>query len=544
MLLLIQSALLLIVFSSRCHATGSNTSSSSESVQTVDANDPVTLLTRWNQLHSSIYQPNSSNGKFDLNLVRDTLREMVNIEREKGFERVRKSLGDLGSKFPDKQKKLSPRFRANLMLKPDSTMTDLMLQTFDYKSNHCNALYFEQLNVLVEAFQVGSIHDALLANRQLQYENCWKRLMNSLMATSELVGYRARSSLNELYTIIYPNITEIIDEPVNSRSADFKLESIRIAHAIATSLQEQQPTLANLDCQDCRHNYELEFVYAIEHDCHELIATTKDMMLRIYRLLKYLANENKNFITNEHARIVNRYFMCYRLLSDMNKIKEEFVKFMTTERENATKFLDKRRWNARDVLSKRAKIYGKRRQQLVSDNFMRPMDRIPPIDLNVGLNIDDPSNQLITQQIPGEHEPVDDDLKSLANRPQASSSAKKTVLETIYEQEEPDNLMIERTDETSPHPRGNLGTNQMSTKRAPLARSSQQPDTSINILDSSNPQITKIDTTTIPSHLVNTEAVQSSREFISNLPETFILDSIVEKPTDDKDKRKNNTKKT
>lgn len=302
-----------------CLATGP-----SPSLPDDNSTSSVGPITRWIELHKRIFS-NSSSSKINLSELTTLIKEMSEIEQSEPYKLGLKPLIESGRYQVKAYKQLVEQFYAsNILTRQDLTVTDLLMQLFEYNSNDCTAEYFQQLDLIQETFKNSSLANALEESRQLQYKNCWARLMVPVVASNNIVGSRVRDHLNMLVSAIYPkNTTKLVTLSSEHKTPEYHNQSEEIVAKIGQFLRDKLPIDSNYDPRDFRH--------LIQHPCANLIETTRQYMLKIWKLLEF-AGEKRDFITNEHALILNKYMLCERILADKDFILSSLTSQAKTKR--------------------------------------------------------------------------------------------------------------------------------------------------------------------------------------------------------------------
>lgn len=279
-------------------------------------------IDRYIELHRLIYD-NDPSRSISLEQMKASLEEMSAFERSGLF---RTSIQYELKGFPVNRFKhvVNKYNNSKPVTNRFATITDLFLQTFNYDSNDCTTEYFDQLEFIHDSFERNPIVQALEHNRELQYENCWIRLMKSLVATSKIVGLDIRSPLDELLALVYPDQSEIIIPSAASLTTGYEEESSRISQKISQLLMKYRNN------NEPNINLRKECKITIERSCKLLMEKTKFIMTDIYKLIKFTGHK-RNFMTKEHAQLMNRYVLCRRIIADSNYIYSNLFKYDTED---------------------------------------------------------------------------------------------------------------------------------------------------------------------------------------------------------------------
>lgn len=307
--------LLIGYFASACFCVDLNASSSNDPQTTI-----VSSIARWIELHNSIC--NVSGRKLvTLAQFKMIIAEMSSIEQTEAFKiGLVDELVDPNS--IDYHQILAKFYDANLIVHKDSTISKLLSRILDANLNNCTEEYFELLDELRESFKQCPISEALRENREIQYRDCWRRLVKSVVASAMLLGDTIKRPLNELTLLVYPNACEIVIPPIDANSPTHQLESSRIAETVARFLIERANKRANRD-------YFREFQVSIRHPCKLLVEKTKHLMTDIYGILS-LDESKRNFMTREDVTLLNRFIMCDRIVAESTFISLHVAKCMKT----------------------------------------------------------------------------------------------------------------------------------------------------------------------------------------------------------------------
>lgn len=272
---------------------------------------------RYNELQDLIYDDNLSDidNPKDLKTI---LIEMSSIEKS--------------GKIPDKAEShqanqyenlIHEAYEKNILSKADATMTDLLLQTYDYESNSCTMGYFQflkKLNGLFEPFSIGS---NLRQNLEMQYETCWRRFMVVLLSCYMTLGSKTRKLVDELASSVDENLNLVLDDDNSLISSERRYENLRIADKISQFL------LNSHESKDiCR-----VFEQIVISPCKLFIDATSHVMVKIFGIFN-LNDDAKEFIPNKYATILNSYNLCYRLMIDSSFIKLNVLQNLNKYRES------------------------------------------------------------------------------------------------------------------------------------------------------------------------------------------------------------------
>lgn len=266
-------------------------------------------IARWIELHKRIYDYTQMRNDINTIQLKSILREMSTIEQTEAFKLA--LVNNLrGYNINHYRQLVDDAYQANLLTDSDATITNLLLQTYDYDSNDCTAEYFGQLDEINQTFESNQlIAKAIQENREKQYKNCWDRFMESLVTTSMLIGSRLTDPLNTLVRNVYPSNNVVIVPPIDSETSEYREESARFAQIIASFLKNHGKS----------DKIEANYRHMIERPCELLIDTTIHIMMHIYAMLKY-SGYKREFITSEDAFIINRYTLCDRIVADNHTI--------------------------------------------------------------------------------------------------------------------------------------------------------------------------------------------------------------------------------
>lgn len=306
-----------VAFAWPCQAMDNNPAQNTPSQASPGSisSEPINPVNRWVVLFEAIYGlPPTSLTTVDA--VREALIEMAAIERSEPYKLAFK-LDDQWKypHFKSYEILITKFYREKLLSNWDSTVTEVLVQTFEYKSNNCNPSYFKRLDLMNQILYEGVISIVLQENREQQYENCWFRFMETLDVTSLLIGDRYRDPLTKLTIAMYPGETRIISKPVNVLSAEHKAESARMAQIVAMFLVDQATRKRDFGPID----FDNEIQNVIRQPCRELIQTTLSIMRSIYKMMEF-TGDRKDYISPDHALCLNRYMMCGRLIANNDEI--------------------------------------------------------------------------------------------------------------------------------------------------------------------------------------------------------------------------------
>lgn len=373
------------ILASQCLAAGPGQN-------TIDGNVSTSPgpLTRWINLNKKLYEENSDRpnyGPADLKIILD---EMSQIEQTEAFKFGMKPLIESGS-YQIKQygQLVNQSYNSNLLIDPDQTITDLLLQTFDFDSNDCTIEYFSQLNEIHETFKQTPIAEALLDNREQQTLHCLHRFVGLLRANCNLLGRRIRNLLNELQEKIYPNLSVLVDLSTDPNSKQYTDESNWISNEISFYLRDRQ-----IGSDARQPGYDYKFKHLILHPCKLLIDKTQSTMTEMLKLFK-LTSIKKELIESQHSTILNRYNLCHRIIYHSDFIIPRVIQY-TIGSNNKRQRIEYK--SAVDMLME----FLGRKDLDSSQNFPIDLNATPQMNSNEMDNESFPiyDSSLITQQLP------------------------------------------------------------------------------------------------------------------------------------------------
>lgn len=252
------------------------------------------------------------NEKLSLKDLIDLLEDMNLIEQDKSF-----NLADSNDELSILrayrfQHLLKMHNKLNVFTKRDKTMTKLLLRTFNYDANDCTKEYYAELNNIYANIVQTQTIDALNESRELQYKNCWQRLMNLTLVANFTIGSDVRSLLESINDLVNANTNQMINSSSILYPYDHEnhqQESRRISQIIRNLLIKEG------DSKDLIK----EFKISIEYPCRLLVDRMKNIMIDVFDLIgsSYF---DKNHITNEDAKMINTYITCHRLITDSDFI--------------------------------------------------------------------------------------------------------------------------------------------------------------------------------------------------------------------------------
>lgn len=359
------------------------------------SNSPIL---RWIELHKQVYGDINPTSKIYSTRVKSNLAEMLSIEQIEANKIAIKSLFESQGYRVEHYNELVGKFhKASLLTKRDATITDILLQTFEYDSNNCNKMYFEHLDEICKIFEHKPVKIVLNENRDLQFRNCWHRLIDPVISTTMLIGLRFRSPLNKLVNIVYPNTSVILPSAVKPDTTTYYIESLWIAQKIALFLQTE-PTLANPN--NSMENYLADFQNLVKNPCITLINATKEIMKQTYDILE-LPGRKRDFINPIQTKILNRYIMCLKIVED-----DTFISL------NVVEFLQKSPISTQtNQMTTQSNQQSFTPIQRVLDFERAQREKMKKVDITKEFpaikQTDDPNVKLITQQTPIE---INDDL--------------------------------------------------------------------------------------------------------------------------------------
>lgn len=326
---------------------------------------------RWIDLSRQIYD--ESGPAIEITRLRTILMEISAIESTEAFRVGLRPLIESGDYPIYPFKELVQRYNKTVFLNnSDATITDLLLRTFDHDSNDCTADYFEMLVDIYKHMDNRPIAEALQHNRELQYKNCWRRLMNILQATSLLLGSNVTNRLNDLATLVYPN--KILSfKPPQMTSVT---ESKRVSQIVTEYLRGHKIEY-NIN------NYINNFLYLLKKPCKLLVDATKNVMSLVWDI-EIFSPDKRNSIGDDDDKLLLTHSLCNRILADQHLILSNLL-HSTIVKSGDSK--DGRQPVSSDTL------YGQTEGGL-------PMEEKISTDLRLSQPIDDKPDDLITQDLP------------------------------------------------------------------------------------------------------------------------------------------------
>lgn len=292
-----------------------------ESTQNPEDDQSSIVIARYSELVTQ-FLGDSYNQMVSPEEIEKILKEMSAIERQRGAHKLNlKKLHELRSIFVDNHSDLvNKAYSQGILISKEANITDLLLQTFEFDLNSCNKEYYQLLDELHRDFvDMTVLSSTLVQNRETQIRNCWDRMMDSLSATSTLLGLRYIQTLNVLTKSIIGDAKGIVLQPSAT-------ESMR-SHELSVQLAK---TIADLLMGTTRRSGVREFMKSfkilIELPCKTLISKTREIMFDIYGIMAFIGLD-EDFIADDDAINVNRYLICDRILADLGVISVKVLKF-------------------------------------------------------------------------------------------------------------------------------------------------------------------------------------------------------------------------
>lgn len=341
-------------------------------------------VTRWIELHNRIYD-DFSGAQMDLDELRLIISEMSSIE---GTDLGGHTFVESGRyRIKDYKHLINISHEAKMVIKKAASVTDLLSQILDHGSNDCTVRYFKLMNVIQETFVNLPTAKALQQNRDLQIQNCLYRLILPAVAMSETLGSRAKDILSKFVDHLYPESSKLKEFSLDKISAEYCKESMNIGQTIAQVLESIASIDGLLDDRD--------FQYLVLHPCELLIEKTQHIMSDLYVLLRAIG-QSRDFITPEHALILNRYMLCQKILGDTDLIRSIVMQYNLMENK-AAKLASNR--------SPNMAISEEIGTSCGFKNALEPRHVTSQVELEVAG--DDESNHLVTQYRPLEDKRAD-----------------------------------------------------------------------------------------------------------------------------------------
>lgn len=330
-------------------------------------------IAQWIDLYKQIYD--NTMPAVETMRIGTILTEMFEIEKTEPFKIGLRPLIESGWYRIDPFKQLVQRYnKTNFLNNRDATITDLLLRTFDHESNDCTADYFEKLADIYNHFLNRPIARGLQDNRELQYKNCWRRLMNILAASSMVLGSSVRNRLDDLALLAYFS-------PDDSLGLDCPVEISRIAEVLGQFLGVHADRTHVGDTWT-------QFHILVKQPCKVLIESSSQQITDRIREISKLSGDNRHFITSEDASIIKRYMLCHRIMAMPEFILCDMIKHVDVTRDHS---------HSNRLLELTADEIG----NFPSRRSTGTTQINPSIstDLKLGFPIDD-SADLVTQQLP------------------------------------------------------------------------------------------------------------------------------------------------
>lgn len=373
--------------------------------------DAFSSIDRWDELYKQIFDDYPTRS-ISSSQLKDTLDEMSRIEQTEAYRSKLKSfIGFKGYRSLHYRELVEQCYNANILIERDATITNLLLQTFDFHSNDCNKIYFEHLNEIYKTFEYKPIAKALEENRDLQYENCWHRLINQVISASMVLGSRIKEPLNKLVTIIYPDSDVILPSTINKNDSRHNTESVRISRNIAQFLHAE--AIKNCPEMVLDNNHAQDFEHFIINPCKSLIKATSNAMAAIYEMLE-MTTKSGELINPIQTKILNRFMMCQRIvINDRDFIMfnvNEYMKILDLQTDSSEKFKEIQQRSSIPYQQTMIPI------QNLLDSGRKQIERSAKIDISTELTLatrsrsPEPDVELITQHsLINENEPISDE---------------------------------------------------------------------------------------------------------------------------------------
>lgn len=369
-----------------------------------DATSSASPAIRWINLHRRIFD-GPSEPRIGIHQLESILRSMSLIEvTESDFKNLITLQGFQSNVYDDL---IDKAYGLHYIEDRDTTITSLLLRTFDLNWNHCTTEQFDLLDDIYKGFEQSPIHEALGVNRELQHKNCLRRLMDIMTASVSILGHNFRTRLDTLASSVYPTRNDIETSVDDPNSPTYEAESIRIAKIIAQFLKSSGSKSKD-------KNFAHEFQQFVENPCELLIDTSIHVMTQIYGISRFCGIK-RDSITNRQAIALNRYKLCDRIMADTEFIASYVIQFSMAQEEprfqlnprtieqrsSGDLLIDKEKEKTKKKPSKRKRI---------------------STELRLGFNDDDGCDQLITQQMP-----LDDENSSMDMLPSRASEMSDVI---------------------------------------------------------------------------------------------------------------------
>lgn len=275
--------------------------------------DPIT---RWVELYQQIYLRDSTR-VLDRPQLNSILQEMSKIEHSDHFSTKLRMADKLhGVSINHFDHVIEKLYETSFLAYPGATITDILMHTLDEDLNDCSGKYFKELDEIYIHFDKTPMANVLLSSREEQFHTCWNRMMNLLSSTCMLLGTRVRNPLDELLELLKPMSNESIGLNAWPARPEYRKESNWLAEKIVEFLRKKTGG-------DTLRNVEEKFEHFVRRPCAMLHEKTLLLTIDTMSMMK---GEDEDYISDDQAKILNRFLMCHRIMTDTFEISFRVLK--------------------------------------------------------------------------------------------------------------------------------------------------------------------------------------------------------------------------
>lgn len=274
-------------------------------------------ISRWIDLHKQLYEFKPGQQPITLSDLKSVLSEMSSLEHTDAYRLGMKPLIESGAykiNYHEESKYLLDfAYNSDVLMTRNKTITDLLLKTLNLESNDCTGQYLNLLGTIHKIFAQIPIAMALKENRELQYENCWQKLVGTLTIGSKTLGSNLIGDIDKLTSIVYQSGDVAIDPHLRPFVKIHRNELNSLAGIIERFLiAYDNDGLVGI-------KNKRKFQILIENPCKILKDRLKGIMADLYAIL-YHTGPQWSPIGDGDRLNLNRYTLCNRILAERDTI--------------------------------------------------------------------------------------------------------------------------------------------------------------------------------------------------------------------------------
>lgn len=264
---------------------------------------------RWAKLHDLLYTY-STGVNLTHELVRSTLTQMMELENT-GILRSTQARNNFEVNYAiTNYYVVAALTKKKLLLTPDGTLTESLLETFNVESANCVEKNLRRLTELVDAMKKYRFHSIVSSNLHVQYQICLGRYMESLQNIYNLLGRKDHIAFNSILSKIH-NRRTILKSIQELKANEAQSEVKRYAGPISDYMLQKVAR----GTYDNQVNYLTDFNQTFKDPCKVLIPMMAPVMSRMSKVMSIMDKKWVEFMTDDHLRVINTYKMCVTIVN-------------------------------------------------------------------------------------------------------------------------------------------------------------------------------------------------------------------------------------